>query len=87
MKLDSSVTAIITGGASGLGAATARRLAEKGVKIGVFDLERQQEKAEALFKEIGGGVFCACAPATRPAPPAATARPARSRVSRPSSST
>jgi NAD(P)-dependent dehydrogenase (short-subunit alcohol dehydrogenase family) len=60
MKLDSSVTAIVTGGASGLGAATVRRLAEKGVKIGVFDLERQQEKAEALFKEIGGGVFCAC---------------------------
>jgi len=60
MKLDSSVTAIVTGGASGLGAATVRRLAEKGVKIGVFDLERQQEKAEALFQEIGGGVFCPC---------------------------
>ena len=60
MKLDTSVSAIVTGGASGLGAATVRRLAEKGVKIAVFDLEHQKEKAEALFKEIGGGEFCAC---------------------------
>jgi NAD(P)-dependent dehydrogenase (short-subunit alcohol dehydrogenase family) len=60
MHLDSSVSAIVTGGASGLGAATVRRLAEKGVKIAVFDLEHQKDKAEALFKEIGGGVFCPC---------------------------
>ena len=60
MKLDSSVSAIVTGGASGLGAATVRRLAAKGVKIAVFDLEGQKAKAEALFQEIGGGVFCPC---------------------------
>ena len=30
MKLDSSVSAVVTGGASGLGAATARALAAKG---------------------------------------------------------
>jgi NAD(P)-dependent dehydrogenase (short-subunit alcohol dehydrogenase family) len=60
MHLDSSVSAIVTGGASGLGAATVRRLAEKGVKIAVFDLEHQKDKAEALFKEIGGGTFCPC---------------------------
>src|SRR5580692_3852556 len=60
MKLDSSVSAIVTGGASGLGAATVRRLAAKGVKIAVFDLEHQKEKADALFQEIGGGVFCPC---------------------------
>ena len=52
MKLDSSISAIITGGASGLGAATARRLAQEGVKIGIFDL--QEEKGEALAKELGG---------------------------------
>ena len=52
MKLDSSISAIITGGASGLGAATARRLAKEGVKIGIFDL--QEEKGEALAKELGG---------------------------------
>lgn len=55
MKLDSSVSAVITGGASGLGAATARVLAEKGVKVALFDL--QKEKGEAMAAEIGA-VFC-----------------------------
>ncbi len=55
MKLDNTVSAVITGGASGLGAATARRLAAKGVKIAIFDL--QEEKGEALAQELGG-VFC-----------------------------
>jgi NAD(P)-dependent dehydrogenase (short-subunit alcohol dehydrogenase family) len=57
MKLDSSISAIVTGGASGLGEATVRKLAEHGVKIAIFDLERQKEKAETLLEEIGGGVF------------------------------
>ena len=52
MKLDNSVAAVVTGGASGLGAATARALAAKGVKVAIFDL--QAEKGEALAKEIGG---------------------------------
>jgi NAD(P)-dependent dehydrogenase (short-subunit alcohol dehydrogenase family) len=55
MKLDNSVAAVVTGGASGLGAATARALAAKGVKVAIFDL--QAEKGEAVAKEIGG-VFC-----------------------------
>jgi NAD(P)-dependent dehydrogenase (short-subunit alcohol dehydrogenase family) len=55
MRLDSTVSAIITGGASGLGAATARALAAKGVKVAIFDL--QAEKGEAMAAEIGG-VFC-----------------------------
>ena len=55
MKLDSSVSAVITGGSSGLGAATARVLAEKGVKCALFDLN--VEAGEALAKEVGG-VFC-----------------------------
>ena len=46
MKLDSSVSAVITGGSSGLGAATARLLAEKGVKTALFDLN--QEAGEKL---------------------------------------
>lgn len=52
MKLDSSISAVITGGASGLGAATARALAAQGVKVGIFDLN--EEKGEALAKELGG---------------------------------
>ena len=58
MKLDSSISAVVTGGASGLGEATARALAAHGVKVAIFDLDRQQERGEALAKEIGG-VFCA----------------------------
>jgi NAD(P)-dependent dehydrogenase (short-subunit alcohol dehydrogenase family) len=41
MKLDSNITAIVTGGASGLGEATVRMLAEKGVKCGIFDLNKK----------------------------------------------
>ncbi|MEP2724985.1 SDR family NAD(P)-dependent oxidoreductase [Roseibium sp.] len=55
MKLDSSIAAVVTGGASGLGAATARALAAKGVKVALFDL--QKDKGEAVAAEIGG-VFC-----------------------------
>ena len=55
MKLDSSISAVITGDASGLGAATARRLAAQGVKVALFDLN--EEQGEALARELGG-VFC-----------------------------
>ncbi len=55
MELNSNITAVITGGASGLGAATARQLASHGVKVALFDLN--EEKGEALAKELGG-VFC-----------------------------
>ena len=55
MKLNANLSAIVTGGASGLGAATARRLAGHGVKVALFDLNA--ELGEALANEIGG-VFC-----------------------------
>ena len=55
MKLDSSISAVVTGGASGLGAATARRLAASGVKVALFDLNATA--GEALAAELGG-VFC-----------------------------
>jgi NAD(P)-dependent dehydrogenase (short-subunit alcohol dehydrogenase family) len=55
MKLDNTVSAVVTGGASGLGEATGRALAAKGVKVAIFDL--QKEKGEAVAAEIGG-VFC-----------------------------
>ncbi len=51
------VSAIVTGGASGLGAATARMLAGAGARVAIFDLN--QELAEATAGEIGGhAVVC-----------------------------
>lgn len=50
-----NVSAIVTGGASGLGEATARALAGAGVKVAIFDLNG--EKGEAVAAEISG-VFC-----------------------------
>src|ERR1700744_3660378 len=55
MKIDSSVAAVVTGGASGLGAATARALAALGAKVARFGFN--EEKGEAIAREIGG-VFC-----------------------------
>ena len=55
MELNASVAAVVTGGASGLGEATARALAAKGVKVAIFDL--QAEKGEAVAASIGG-TFC-----------------------------
>ena len=46
------VSAIVTGGASGIGAAAARQLAERGAIVVVADL--QEEKGAALAEEIGG---------------------------------
>ena len=45
-------SAIVTGGASGIGAAVARQLAGKGARVVVADLNA--EKGEALAEEIGG---------------------------------
>ena len=55
MQIGENTPAVVTGGASGLGAATARALAAKGAKVAIFDL--QAEKGEALAAEIGG-IFC-----------------------------
>ena len=51
MKL-ATTCAIITGGASGLGAATARHFAENGAKVALFDLN--EEAGTALATELGG---------------------------------
>lgn len=47
--------AIITGGGSGLGAATAIQLAQRGVKVAILDMNLAQ--AEAVAKEVGGLAF------------------------------
>lgn len=56
MKLNDSVSAVVTGGASGLGAATIRALAASDVRVAIFDLDR--DRGEALASEVGG-IFCA----------------------------
>ena len=49
------IAAVVTGGASGLGEATARELARRGAKVAIFD--RDPARGEAVAGEIGG-VFC-----------------------------
>ena len=56
MKIDSSIAAVVTGGASGLGEASARALAARGARVALFDLN--EERARKVAEEIGG-VACA----------------------------
>jgi NAD(P)-dependent dehydrogenase (short-subunit alcohol dehydrogenase family) len=55
MKLDNQIAAVVTGGASGLGRASAEALAESGVKVTIFDVNEEGGKAVA---EAIGGLFC-----------------------------
>ena len=55
MKIDNSVAAVVTGGASGLGRASAEALGAAGAKVAVFDLN--EEGGEAVAQAIGG-LFC-----------------------------
>jgi NAD(P)-dependent dehydrogenase (short-subunit alcohol dehydrogenase family) len=56
VRLDASVAAVVTGGASGLGLATVRALAARGVKVALFDLNAA--RGEAVARELGAA-FCA----------------------------
>ena len=55
MKIDASISAVVTGGASGLGRASAEALAAAGVKVAIFDVNEAKgaEVAQAI-----GGIFC-----------------------------
>ena len=55
MKIDATTSAVVTGGASGLGRATAEALAAAGVKVAIFDLN---EEAGAEVAKAIGGLFC-----------------------------
>jgi NAD(P)-dependent dehydrogenase (short-subunit alcohol dehydrogenase family) len=44
--------AVVTGGASGIGRATARRMAEEGASVAVIDLN--EDDAQQVAKEVGG---------------------------------
>ena len=52
MELNGDIAAVVTGGASGLGEATARALSARGVKVGLFDLD--EERGASLAAELGG---------------------------------
>jgi NAD(P)-dependent dehydrogenase (short-subunit alcohol dehydrogenase family) len=47
-------TALVTGGASGLGLATVRKLRERGASVVILDLPSSQ--GDAIAKELGDGV-------------------------------
>ena len=55
MQITADTAAVVTGGASGLGRASAEALAAAGVKVAIFDLNEEagQEVAQAI-----GGIFC-----------------------------
>jgi NAD(P)-dependent dehydrogenase (short-subunit alcohol dehydrogenase family) len=55
MQITSSLAAVVTGGASGLGLASVRALREAGVKVAIFDLN--EEQGQAIADELGA-TFC-----------------------------
>jgi NAD(P)-dependent dehydrogenase (short-subunit alcohol dehydrogenase family) len=55
VKITKDIAAVVTGGASGLGEASARAFAAAGVKVAIFDLN--DEKGNAIAGEIDG-IFC-----------------------------
>jgi NAD(P)-dependent dehydrogenase (short-subunit alcohol dehydrogenase family) len=52
MHFDTSTSAVVTGGASGLGQASAEALAAAGIKVTIFDLN--EERGVAIANDIGG---------------------------------
>ena len=55
MQVGQDIVAVVTGGASGLGGATAKALADKGAKVAIFDLNEELGAKHA--KAIGGQFF------------------------------
>jgi NAD(P)-dependent dehydrogenase (short-subunit alcohol dehydrogenase family) len=53
MELTEGIGALVAGGASGLGEATARELAARGARVTIADLN--EERGAALASELGGG--------------------------------
>ncbi len=71
MHLSPALSAIVTGAASGLGEATARRLASHGVKVAILDM--QAERGERVAAEING-IFCQADVSSEPSVDAALAK-------------
>ncbi len=57
MHLGTNIAAIVTGGSSGLGAASATALAGAGCKVAIFDMNREAGK---LLAARLGAIFCDC---------------------------
>lgn len=57
MKIDSSISAIVTGGASGLGLASVKALRAAGANVAIFDLN--EELGNRMAAETGA-IFCQC---------------------------
>lgn len=57
MKIDATLAAVVTGGASGLGLATVKALRAAGAKVAIFDLN--PETGERAAAETGA-IFCRC---------------------------
>jgi NAD(P)-dependent dehydrogenase (short-subunit alcohol dehydrogenase family) len=57
MKIDSSLAAVVTGGASGLGLATVKALRAGGAKVAIFDLNPETGEQAAAAT---GAIFCRC---------------------------
>ena len=55
MEINEKVSAIVTGGASGLGEATARMLSSMGANVAIFDLDA--DKGLAISKDINSAFF------------------------------
>jgi NAD(P)-dependent dehydrogenase (short-subunit alcohol dehydrogenase family) len=57
VKIDASLVAVVTGGASGLGLATVKAMREAGAQVAIFDLN--PERGEQAAAETGA-LFCQC---------------------------
>ncbi len=62
MTITKDMSVIITGGASGIGGATARQIAKGGGHVGIIDINK--DAAEALAKELGAKVSATTASVT-----------------------
>jgi NAD(P)-dependent dehydrogenase (short-subunit alcohol dehydrogenase family) len=57
VKIDSSISAVVTGGASGLGLATVKALRAAGASVAIFDLNEETGNKAAAET---GATFCQC---------------------------